>query len=73
MITWIEHTTPERPVTGSGSSGPGGEIKAAASGRSNSAEEVAAWEAAGVSDGGSSDRLAPEDRKGPRTKIRNPF
>jgi hypothetical protein len=32
VITWIEHTTPGHPVTGSGSSGLGGEIRAAASG-----------------------------------------
>jgi hypothetical protein len=40
---------------------------------SNSAEGVAVWEAAGVGDVGSSDRLAPEDREGSRAETRKPF
>ena len=39
---------------------------------SNSAEGVATWEAAGVGDVGSSDRLAPEDQKGAGPRSETP-
>ena len=73
MITWIEHTTPGHPVTGSGSSGPGGEIKAAASGRSNSADEVGRGRRSAPVTRGQVTGWLPKIEKGSRTKIRNPF
>jgi hypothetical protein len=40
--------------------------------RSNSADEVATWEAAGAGDVGSCDRLVPESREGSRAETPNP-